>query len=353
MSEGVAAVGFVLGGVLVALGIGVVPGTFGLVIGIIGVVTIIGLGTYRYGYLANEHAGIIAGTAGFAIVIASVNRWITGVLGQEELLTVLVVVGGSLIVIGSIVWFSFDRVALVEKVYVTLIGSALGLLGLFSIVVWSGLLLVLVGWFGTVGVDSANSIVSMVSVGFGTVSVAGLYLYGSGRSVSFLDIQWPKIRDSGVIFLGVSALVGVNIVISVLLEERGLGSAQHEMVASGGTSPDVLLVLLPLSVFVVGPGEELLYRNIIQKSLYRSFSKPGAIFVASAIFSAVHYFSYASGNTSIEVLVALLIVFSLSVVLGGVYGWTENIVVPAMIHGGFNAVVFLAVYARGTISIII
>lgn len=346
MSDGVAAGGFVIGGVLVALGIGVVPGTFGLVIGVIGFVTLLGLGTYRYGLLANEYAGIIAGTAGIAVVIVSVNRWASGNLAEDRLLALLSVLGISLLIIGSIVRFSVDRVAIVEKVNAALIGSVLGFLGVFAVVIWSGVILLLVQWFSGTGFESVSLVVSTVSVGLGTLSVAGLYLYGSGRSIEFLDVRLPEIRDSGVIVVGVGVLVGLNVTISMILEERGVGSAQHDVIIAGGASPDLLFVLLPLSVLVVGPGEELLYRNIIQKSLYRSFSKPAAVLVASVIFSAVHYFSYASGNSSAEVLVTLLIVFILSLVLGGVYVWTENIVIPALIHGGFNAVVFLALYAR-------
>lgn len=346
MSDGAAAVGFVIGGVLAAVGIGVVPGTFGLVVGIIGFVTVLGLGTYRYGLLANEHAGIIAGTAGIAIVTASVNRWITGVIAEDQLLAILGLLGGGLVVVGSIVWFSLDRVSIFERINATLIGSVLGLVGVFAVVVWSGVFLLLFDWLGTPGVDSVNLIASTVSVGLGTVSVTGLYLYGSGRSIEFLDIRVPELRDTGLIIVGVGALVGLNLVISVILEERGVESAQHDVIIAGGASPDMLLVLLPLSVLVVGPGEELLYRNIIQKSLYQSFSKPAAVLVASIIFAAVHYFSYAGGNSSIEVVVTLLIVFSLSILLGSVYVWRENVVIPALIHGGFNAVVFLALYAR-------
>jgi membrane protease YdiL (CAAX protease family) len=353
MSDGVAGVGFVIGGVLVALGISVIPGTFGLVIGVIGGVALLGLGTYRYGLLANEHAGIIAGTAGFAIVIASANRWITGGVPQDWLLLWLSVLGGSLIVIGLLVWLALAQTVIFEKVYATLIGSALGLMGIVAVAVWSGTLLLIVQWVADTEGAVSGLVLSTIAVGLGTISVVALYLYGSGRSMAFLDIQLPELRDSGVILVGIGVLVGVNMLVSVILSENSLDSAQHDVISSVSTSPELLLVLLPLSILIVGPGEELLYRNIIQKSLYESFSKPAAILVASVIFSGVHYFSYVSGNSPFEVVVTLLIVFILSLVLGGVYAWTENIVIPAVIHGGFNAVVFFAVYARVTSLIVI
>lgn len=353
MSESAAAGGFIIGGLLAAIGFGLVSGTVGSVVGVIGIVAVIGLGSYRYGYLDTSRTGIIASTAGLAILIVSANQLLFGAENsQEQLLLFLGVLGGGLVIIGVVVWFGFDREEIVQKTYTGVMGAFLGVLGVFAVVVWSEVLFVVVGWFWRSDVELGGLVVSTLAVGLGTVSVAGLFLRGSGQSLAFIDIEWPAVRDSVIVILGVAGLVVLNVVINLILEEGGFESARHSVIIAGETSPELLLVLLPLSVLVVGPGEELLYRNVIQKSLYGSFSKPAAVVIASVIFSGVHYFAYAIGNTPLEVLATLVIVFSLSVVLGGVYAWTENIVVPGLIHGGFNAVVFLALYVRVTAMII-
>ncbi|MFC7007671.1 CPBP family intramembrane glutamic endopeptidase [Halalkalicoccus salilacus] len=98
--------------------------------------------------------------------------------------------------------------------------------------------------------------------------------------------------------------------------------------------------MVPLSILLVGPGEELLFRGIIQQLLRIRFGVPVGITIASVIFAVAHV-----GSLTGEGLVATLATYVvLSLILGVSYEYSENLVVPATIHGLFNAIQFLALY---------
>jgi membrane protease YdiL (CAAX protease family) len=143
--------------------------------------------------------------------------------------------------------------------------------------------------------------------------------------------------------------LGSNLGISALFGWLGVESTTHSLIRAAQDNPGILLALVPLSYLVVGPGEELLYRNVVQKSLSTEFSPPGAVVVASAIFAAVHLPAYADpSGSALAVLNTLAVVFVLSLILGALYERTENVAVSALVHGSFNAIAFLVTYVEIT-----
>ena len=94
-------------------------------------------------------------------------------------------------------------------------------------------------------------------------------------------------------------------------------------------NPELLLILVPLSILLVGPGEELLFRGVIQQLLRLRFGIVIGIIIASVIFSVAYV-----GSLSGEGLVPTLVIYILlSGILGVSYEYSENLVVPSMIHG--------------------
>ncbi|MFB6354121.1 MAG: lysostaphin resistance A-like protein, partial [Halobacteriales archaeon] len=244
-------------------------------------------------------------------------------------------------------WRAIDGPGLAERATSTASGAAVGLAGLLAIVVWSA---VLGGVYRSVAGDvgpSTGAVLSSLALGIATVSVAWGYLQGTGRGLEFVDVRRPDRRDAGYVVAGLAAAVGLNLGIEALFRAVGLASARHSLYDVARHDPGMLLVLIPLTILLIGPGEELLYRNVVQKSLYDAFSRPGAVVVASAIFAAAHVPAYSSaGATPLSVLNTLTIVFVLAVVLGVAYDRTRNVLVSALIHGGFNAIAFAATYVE-------
>jgi membrane protease YdiL (CAAX protease family) len=108
------------------------------------------------------------------------------------------------------------------------------------------------------------------------------------------------------------------------------------------------LALVPLSFLLIGPGEELLFRGVVQGRLRQAFSPIAAVVIASAIFAAVHVVALSGSAGGRAVTVGVL--FLPSLVFGAAYERTGNLVVPSLIHGGYNATLFGLFYLSLTMG---
>lgn len=230
-----------------------------------------------------------------------------------------------------------------QMAWAVLQSGILGFSGLLAISVWATVLVVAAGG-NRIGI-ALQSALTVVALGLGTGTVAIIYLANRGLNASYLDFKVPSKRDVGYIAGGVVLIFLLMYVLSFLLTTLGISTASHsiEQTAKNGNAK-VLLLFIPLSWLVIGPGEELLYRNIIQKSLYDTFSEFGAVVIASVVFALAHVFAYASGSTPTQLAGTLVVIFVLSLVLGTVYLKTGNLTASALVHGTFDAVVFAALY---------
>jgi membrane protease YdiL (CAAX protease family) len=171
-----------------------------------------------------------------------------------------------------------------------------------------------------------------------------LYLKVRDLGFNFVPFTIPDLRDIGVTVIGLLALLGLLLASSSLISYFGLETAQNQIAEVGRQNPAVLLLLIPLSFVVVGPGEELLFRGLVQGTLRESFHPVRAIVLASALFASLHLFSLSGEGR----LVYVGLVFVLALVLGGTYEYTGNLTVPAVIHGAYNAVQFASLYLATT-----
>ena len=203
---------------------------------------------------------------------------------------------------------------------------------------------------GLFGVDLASrpalrlvlSTFFLQGVTFGGIAI--LYLKGRDLGFGFVPVRLPDKRDGAVIVGGSIAILGLLFVASSVITALGLNSAQNQIVEVGRQNPSVFLLLIPLQFLLVGPGEELLFRGLVQGTLRESLHPARAIVLASALFASIHLFSL-SGEGK---LVYIGIAFVLALVLGAAYEYTDNLTVPAVIHGTYNAVQFAGVYLSST-----
>lgn len=203
---------------------------------------------------------------------------------------------------------------------------------------------------GLFGVDLASrpalrlvvSTFLLQGVTFGGIAI--LYLKGRDLGFGFVPVRLPDKRDGAVIVGGSIAILGLLFVASSVITALGLNSAQNQIVEVGRQNPSVFLLLIPLQFLLVGPGEELLFRGLVQGTLRESLHPARAIILASALFASIHLFSL-SGEGK---LVYIGIAFVLALVLGAAYEYTDNLTVPAVIHGTYNAVQFAGVYLSST-----
>lgn len=233
---------------------------------------------------------------------------------------------------------------------VALVMAVVGGVGLLAIALWTTVLIGIVEgtlWEAPLS-DVRRQVVGTVALGAGTAMTVAGYLAWSSRSVEFLDVEPPSLRDLGVAAGGLVGLFAALYAISIAFQAFGVSTSEHTISETGAASPELYLVLVPLSILVVGPGEELLYRNVVQKALYDVAPRSVAVVTASAIFAGVHFSAYDTGDGRTALLATLAIVFALSLVLGAIYAYSENVVVPALVHGTYNAITFAAEYLDQT-----
>ncbi|WP_266078788.1 CPBP family intramembrane glutamic endopeptidase [Haladaptatus caseinilyticus] len=238
------------------------------------------------------------------------------------------------------------RGSLGQMVRAVTIGGVLGFSGLLAISLWATAFLLVLGP-NSLG-PMERLALSTLSLGFGTGTVAALFMLGRGYGLSYLDFKLPNARDWGYVVVGTIGLLVLQIIVGVILTQLGIGTADHSIEQQVSTgNPEILLIMIPAAWLLIGPGEELLYRNIIQKSLYGPFSKYGAVVVASAIFALAHIPAYAAGSSTLVATGGtLIVIFLLSLLLGGAYLKTGNVTVSALIHGSFDAVLFGLMYVQ-------
>lgn len=193
-------------------------------------------------------------------------------------------------------------------------------------------------------------------------AAAGQYFGFFGLALAYLrytrDFEWPDVREYlgvrvpslkelGIVVGGWFSILVLSIIISILISLLEVQSADNEsadqLAESAGTDPLLIAGVFALMFLVVGPCEEILYRGVIQNRLRERFSKVPGIVAASIIFASVHVI--ALGTTDpIAVLTTISVLAVTALVLGGVYEYTGNLVVPWLVHSIHNSIIFTVVF---------
>ncbi|WP_226013229.1 CPBP family intramembrane glutamic endopeptidase [Halomicrobium salinisoli] len=169
--------------------------------------------------------------------------------------------------------------------------------------------------------------------------IAG-YLYSRYRDVP-IPIERPSRSDLAYIGGGVGVALVAAITLSVALQWLDLlpGSVIEDMAA---TDPTLLLVLAVLSLVLVAPAEELLFRGAIQGRLRTVFGPVTAVAVASLVFGALHLTNY-TGRVG-PIVAGALLISVVGTVFGALYELTGSLTVPIVAHGVYNAILMSVSY---------
>lgn len=151
------------------------------------------------------------------------------------------------------------------------------------------------------------------------------------------DVTWVGLGLAGS-FAAVGLLVAASTVVDLSPIQSVVGEA-------AGVDPTILVALALLSIFLIAPAEELLFRGAVQGRLRKTFGPAGSIALASAIFASLHAFNFVGGG--LVVLVPLTALFLVGSVLGYAYERTGNLTVPVVVHGLYNATLFLSSFVVG------
>lgn len=303
----------------------------------------------RLGFLERRVGGALAAGASSAVVVLAGYAITQGVFGSVavpglgwslSLLALAGVVAAGAVGIAVADYAGLSRAGVARRTKRTAEMAALGWIGLFAITVAA---ILLATPFQLVLGELTSfqwTVIEYLGFGVGLGAVSIGYLAARDRDVSYLDLERPTLRTVGWIALGLALLLVANVGYSHLLSAAGIETSSHTTYERAVENPALLAVIVPAMLLIVGPFEELLYRNVVQKSLYETFSRRGAIVVASVVFTLVHVSAYATAGAN-ELLASLSLLFVLSLVLGTLYARTENLLVPGLAHGCYNASVFV------------
>lgn len=192
---------------------------------------------------------------------------------------------------------------------------------------------------------SLPAVVGLVIVlvhGVAFCGTAALYLRSRGIDWRAAGVVPPTAGQAMLGLAGYVAALGGAAAAGGLASALGATPARHDIAVLGEQSPQILPLLMVLSIALIGPAEELLFRGVVQRRLREAFSPWLAIALASAIFAAAHAFALTDAPSARLVTIAIL--FVPSVVFGVIYEATGNLVITALMHGAYNATLFALLY---------
>jgi membrane protease YdiL (CAAX protease family) len=224
-----------------------------------------------------------------------------------------------------------------DPAHVASVATVVGIGGYLLVVLW-GILLLSV--FGRPSELVERQILNGAALALAALLTTRVFLAWAELDWSFLDLSRPTLRQLAWGGVGLLGLVGLTLIVGAL----GIPTAEHgltDRVREAGRA--ALWILVPISILVVGPAEELVYRNLVQKTLAEGFQTMLAVVGASVIFAIAHLPAYLTSDP-IATAGSLTVVFLLSCILGGVYAQTRNLMTVALVHGMYDAVAFADVF---------
>jgi hypothetical protein len=231
-------------------------------------------------------------------------------------------------------------VARLWAITVSLLVAAVGLAAGVGLVAVITIVLVALGRDLSPLVFLVVSLVSIQGVAFGGVALA--YLRFRGMPVASVGLRSPSVRELLIVFGGYATAFVAAITGAIIVSVTGAPAGQNQVSEFASADPSVLLWLIPASFLLIGPGEELLFRGIVQSRIRETFGPVPGVALASALFAAVHVVALTGGAGGR--LVTVTVLFFPALVFGAVYEVTDNLVVPALVHGAYNATLFAIAY---------
>ncbi|WP_254522794.1 CPBP family intramembrane glutamic endopeptidase [Natrinema caseinilyticum] len=205
--------------------------------------------------------------------------------------------------------------------------------------------------YGTRTVEEIGLTVGFNVVGAGGTALSYMIIRRRGfdrRFVAdFLRVRWPTVWDVAWVVAGLVGafvvMIGFEAVVDLLEPFGGSDGTTHSGIEEGRTYPALFLVRIPIAVLLTGPGEELLFRGVLQSRLEETFPTVVAVGLAALVFGCIHLPVY-MGEEIGAVVVSIGTVTTLGLFFGILYEASDTLLVPALVHGCFNATVYLVNY---------
>jgi membrane protease YdiL (CAAX protease family) len=200
------------------------------------------------------------------------------------------------------------------------------------------------GAYAALGDRVESPVVGIALFEIACLLVAGGYLLLSGDPVAVRVV----VPTAGGVVLALAAVpfpFALGAVSERVLEPFGV-----EMESGLSVSRRELPWMVLVSLVLVGPAEELLYRGVVQGVLARSLGTGGGVLVMAVLFGAVHYPSYGAeslADVDAGVVAGAVQTATVGVVYGALYVATASLLVPVLTHSIYDAVLFARIAREG------
>ena len=204
-------------------------------------------------------------------------------------------------------------------------------------------------WLVDAGVLAQESLALSVTqtvlqfVGF-VVAIVGFLAITDTWDV--LHTRRPTVRTLLLSGAALLVLLVMQFGAGFVFQAAGVSFGENQVITQGKEAPVYFLYMIPVSLLLVGPIEELLFRGVAQGVLRKGFGVRAGIVLSSALFGLVHWVAVSGGPA--EKLAYVTIAAVLGIVLGVLYERTETLVAPALAHGVYNSTLFLIQYVSAT-----
>jgi len=181
----------------------------------------------------------------------------------------------------------------------------------------------------------------------GQLTLLGVGAWYATRRLGGLQVRVPAGTEWGWLasaLLVKYALFGLSRLATSWL---GVQDPADLLTQAATAAPWLLPVVAVLSIVLIGPAEETFYRGAVQGRLRLAFGPVAAVLLAGALFALPHFLNYVLGGANPfapGALIAVGAVFATGSVMGYAYERTGNLAVPILLHGIYNASLYLAVY---------
>lgn len=341
----VATIGLLVGGLAVAFGLVAVAGSrptpelaWAILVG--SLVAAIAFSTRRHGLVGRSVAAILAGVAGVVLLGAGAVT-----LFQPVPVAFRYAVASGLfgLAIGTLAVAS-EREIPPERVAGGIRAVSVAVLLILGAFLIAAVLLTIPALIPGELSPIAESAGEQLALGLGFVAATVGFLLMTGRQLGYLDIAMPDRRAIGWAGGGIVVVIATAILMGLVYSLIGVEGAEHEMSRRAREQgAAVLLIGMPLTLLVTAVGEELLYRNGVQKYLTEQFAPMVAIVLTSILFAVAHLPALTAVGAA-GLVATLSMIFVLSVIIGIIYERTGNVIVPIVVHGTYNVFVFLLWY---------
>jgi membrane protease YdiL (CAAX protease family) len=298
---------------------------------------LLGFGAVRYGLVGARAGALFGGAGGAALAVYALAVGLSA--ASIPLGPAVALLGGVAAAVAGARGASLAG----AQVLAVARAAAIGLGGYLLVTIWASLLATARAAVGVESGPLVGSLRSDLALAAGALTATAALLALTGRDRSYVDLAVPDRRDLAYVAAGAAAIFLLLGGLSALFAVLGIPTTDHSLAPALRRNPGLLVVLVPAAFLLIGPAEELLFRNLVQKSLYEAFRPGAAVLLASAIFAVAHAPAYAggTGRGGLALAATLGVVLALSLVLGVVYDRTRNLAAAALVHGVYDAVVFV------------